>query len=61
MGTKWTVKHEIIEQLLWFLLPFLWFVAMMVVPFFIDHPYRSRVVFTGVVIGGGIYIWKRKR
>jgi hypothetical protein len=61
MCAKWTVKHEIMGQLLWFLLPLLWLVAMMMVFSFINHPYWSAVGFIGVVLGGGVYIWKRKR
>ncbi len=60
MCTNWKLKHEIMGQLLW-LFPLLAVIAMMMVPSVINHPVRSSVIFVGFIIGGGIYIWKRKR
>jgi hypothetical protein len=61
MGTKWTVKHEIMGQLLFLYFPLLAAVVGVIFPFSLNHPYWSIVGFVGVVIVGGVFLWKRKR
>jgi hypothetical protein len=61
MCAKWTVKNEIMGQLLFLYFPLLAAVVSMIFPFSFNHPYWSIVGFVGVVIVGGVYLWKRKR
>lgn len=61
MCAKWTVKHEILGQLFFLYFPLLAAAVLMFSPFSFNHPYWSIVGFVSVVVGGGVYLWKRKR
>jgi succinate-acetate transporter protein len=60
MCAKWTVKHEIMGQLLWFFFPVL-AVCIAVLPFSYNHPYMSIAGYIGLFVIGGVFLWKRKR
>lgn len=57
MSTKWTIKHEILWQIL-LLCPLSIVLLLMLVSFFVNHPFWGAAGFIGIFLCGGVFLWK---
>jgi len=61
MSMKWSFKNEIIQQLLFFVFPLGMIIVAISVTMIRQHPLRYLCLGVAILIGGGVYLWKRKR